>query len=342
MSASAQLYVSPFPKEPTRIGRPFAVSAAAHFLLLMLLVVTAGQLSDQPLPSIKVMEINVVGKEDLTLEGPGADFALGPLPDREISAQPARDAGKVVSGNTPKLSRSMHTRAALVPAEVPVLKARGPLFAARGGLASSGAGREKIYVAARTMKAAYESESKGGGGEGLVGVSGAAIDLGSRRGAGGSGGAENFLSGGEGAVNGGNTLSRRGAPILFGYGASNDQVLQSARKRSVELSAPSDDFFSISGPLRGRRILKIRLPRYPRWAEEQGVEAQVAVRITVTAAGKVKPDMVIEQTSGFPEFDKVVMDAVRRIQFVPLPFEAGNREEWGVTSFNFRLKKRSA
>ncbi|HAT73360.1 MAG TPA: hypothetical protein DCS63_11155 [Elusimicrobia bacterium] len=342
MNAEAQAYVFPFPKASNPLGRPFAVSAAAHLLLLLFFVFMASQLADQPLPQIKVMEINVIGKEDLALKGTGSDFARGPLPDKELLAQPAKGSGNVVRGNTAKLSKSMHTEAAPIPAEIPVLKSRGPLFAARGSIASAGVGREKIYVSAKTMKASYQSESKGGEGEGLVGVSGAAIDLSAKRGSGGSGGTGNYLSGGEGSVNGGNTLSRRGAPILSGYGVSNDQVLQASKRRPAELSAPSDDFFSISGPLRGRKIIKMSLPRYPRWAEEQGLEAQVSVRITVTAAGKVKPNMLIEQTSGFPEFDKVVMEAVSRMVFVPLPYEAGNREEWGVTSFNFKLKKRSA
>ena len=80
-------------------------------------------------------------------------------------------------------------------------------------------------------------------------------------------------------------------------------------------------------------------PKYPRWAEEQGLEARIAVRITVNARGRVKPDIILEQTSGFPEFDNVVLEVVRNMAFAPLSFEGGGLDQWGIAAFNFRLKK---
>jgi TonB family protein len=334
-----EIYTLPVSSPEMRLGGPAAISVSVHAALLFLLGLLARQLALKPVEPVKVLEINVMGKEDLALKGTGADYSVGPMPDKTLFARPVKGAGKVVHGNTPRVSR------ALVPSEpaapIPALTAKGPLFSSEKNRVEAGVGREKIFVSAPVHPRSDAAlGGRGGGGDGLVGVTGAPIDLNAQRGTGGGGrGTSGFLSGGEGSVNGGAVLSRRGNPVLVhSSGVSDDPVLRPV-KHTVSLEAPSDDFFSISGPLSGRKILKMQLPKYPRWAEEQGLEARIALRITVTARGRVKPDIIVEQTSGFPEFDDLVLDVVRKMIYAPLPYGAGNADQWGIATFNFNLKK---
>lgn len=340
MNASWEIYTLPASRQEMRIGGPIAFSTLTHALLLCLLAVMARQLALKPVETVKVLEINVMGQKDMALKGTGADYSAGPLPDKTLLARPAKGTGKVARGNTHRIARALTRSERPAPPVVPALSAKGPLFSSEKSYVSGGVGREKIYVSARIRRRPDNASADTGGGEaGLVGVTGAPIDLNAKRGTGGSGGASDFVSGGEGSVGGGSALSRRGQPVIVNSSGVSDDLILGSRRHKVALEAPSDDFFSISGPLRGRKILKIKLPKYPRWAEQQGLEARIALRITVTPRGRVKPDIIVEQTSGFPEFDDLVLATVRNIVFAPLPYESGNLDQWGITSFNFSLKK---
>ncbi|MBI4057515.1 MAG: TonB family protein [Elusimicrobia bacterium] len=328
-------------------GKPFSISAGLHALGLLLFFLGWQLNSLSPMPPVKVLEINVMGKEDLALKGTGHDYSQGPMPDKTMIAQPPRGKGAVLKGNTAKISNALKSRNQPEAVELPSLKAKGPLFGSGGPTpVSSGVGREKIYMAAsavRLANAGKTTQDKGDG-EGLVGVPGGTVDLSAKRGSGGDAkGTGNFLSGGEGSVDGGSILQRRGQTILAEYPVSSDTLNDRENASFLELpDPPDDDFFSIRGPLGRRKITKMNLPRYPRWAEESGVEAQVSVRLTVTPNGRVKSGLYIERTSGFPELDKLVMSAIQQMMFAPLSSKDGNREEWGVATFNFKLRKASA
>jgi TonB family protein len=150
-----------------------------------------------------------------------------------------------------------------------------------------------------------------------------------------------------------------GSPIVsqgaLGSGASTsgrllgDTELANRKKRTVESlkSNPLDDEkwgkqkgpFSMEGPLKYRKILKMELPTYPRWAEEQGVEASISIRLWVSPDGHVKDNMYLERTTGYSELDHMAMDALKKFVFVPLPSEQEQTDEWGVATFRFELKK---
>lgn len=98
--------------------------------------------------------------------------------------------------------------------------------------------------------------------------------------------------------------------------------------------------FSMEGPLKYRKIKAMQMPPYPRWAEEQGVEAVVSYRLWVDPKGKVIADkMYLEKTSGFSELDQLAKEALLKFVFVPLPDGAEAEDEWGVATFRFELKK---
>jgi TonB family protein len=97
--------------------------------------------------------------------------------------------------------------------------------------------------------------------------------------------------------------------------------------------------FSMEGPLKYRKILKMELPSYPRWAEEKGIEPSVSIRLWVDPKGKVRENMYLEKTSGYTEIDQLVMQALMKFVFVPLPKEQTQEDEWGVATFRFELKR---
>lgn len=343
----ATLFLREPPREAARWGRPMGASLSLHGLGALFMLWTLQQKIFQRPEAVKILEINVMGREDLAVKGPGEDLSLGPFPDEMPAADLPKKKGPVVHGNTSKLSSALARKAAAAPAAAPApprLVATGPLFGPRGsGGAGSGVGREKIYLAASAspFAGAKKTREDSSNGEGLAGIPGGDIDLNAKRGGGEATGGSDFLGGGSGSVNGGSRLQRRGEPILAGYPSlSEDRIIR--RAESVSLPEPSDGFFSIQGPLGRRKILNMRLPRYPRWAEEEGVEAQISIHLVVAANGRVKPSLTIEQTSGFPDLDRVALESVQGIRFAALPPPESYREEEGVATFNFKLRRRRA
>jgi len=98
--------------------------------------------------------------------------------------------------------------------------------------------------------------------------------------------------------------------------------------------------FSIEGPLKYRKIVKMELPIYPRWAEEQGIEASVSFRLWVDPKGKVKDNMYLEKASGYSELDGLAKQALSKFVFIQLPSDQPQEDEWGVATFRFEFSKK--
>jgi len=97
--------------------------------------------------------------------------------------------------------------------------------------------------------------------------------------------------------------------------------------------------FKIFGPLKDRPILKKYLPRYPRWAEEQGIECSVSLHFFVLPDGRVKDNLFVEQSSGYSEMDKLATKALRAFKFAPLGSGVRQEEQEGIIVFYFRLSR---
>ena len=95
--------------------------------------------------------------------------------------------------------------------------------------------------------------------------------------------------------------------------------------------------FDITGPLKDRTIVKPVLPDYPSWAQAQGIEAAVILQFSVLPNGKVKYQVVVRRTSGYPRLDNEAIKALRSWQFAPLK-DGSNRTEVGTITFNFTLQ----
>jgi len=94
--------------------------------------------------------------------------------------------------------------------------------------------------------------------------------------------------------------------------------------------------FRIFGPLQNRPILEKYLPKYPRWAEEQGLECNVSLHFFVLPNGIVKDNLYVEQSSGYSEMDNLAMKALRAFKFAPI---SSGEEQEGVIVFYFRLTR---
>lgn len=95
--------------------------------------------------------------------------------------------------------------------------------------------------------------------------------------------------------------------------------------------------FEIGGPIGNRPILSKVIPKYPAWAEEQGIITSVRLYFTVMAQGNVNKNIQITKTSGYPELDKIVVDALLQWRFKPVEGVDDPKSNWGIITFNFSL-----
>ncbi len=149
---------------------------------------------------------------------------------------------------------------------------------------------------------------------GIPGGTGTKRDAGRFQGTGVAGGVEGGTGLGSGSV-------RSAAPKI------NEVAVRKKEKQSM---------FTITGPLKDRKIEKQVIPDYPAWAQSQGIEASVVLEFTVDANGFVKNNVVVRRTSGYPKLDDTAIKALRLWKFVALVGDE-NREEVGLITFNYSL-----
>lgn len=110
-------------------------------------------------------------------------------------------------------------------------------------------------------------------------------------------------------------------------------------------SAPADSDASrnvagaqLLGPVANRPLESFRPPTYPEWAQDDGVEATVRLYFVVLADGRVKTNVLVRRTSGYPDFDRNAVTALRTWKFEPLVGGATG-EQWGEITFHFKLEQ---
>jgi TonB family protein len=92
----------------------------------------------------------------------------------------------------------------------------------------------------------------------------------------------------------------------------------------------------ITGQLSGRSIMRKTSPQYPRWAEEQGIQAEVAIDFTVKGDGSVKDNLMVSRTSGYPELDDLAKEALLQFMFAPL---SSGDDQTGTAVFVYKLSR---
>lgn len=106
-----------------------------------------------------------------------------------------------------------------------------------------------------------------------------------------------------------------------------------------EVSAPvtSGTRFEVAGPISQRPILNKQVPKYPAWALQRRISGSVTVRIWVLPSGKVKGTPTVEVSSGYPDLDQVVVNALKNWEFAPLDPNVKAEDQWGLITFRFTL-----
>ncbi len=101
---------------------------------------------------------------------------------------------------------------------------------------------------------------------------------------------------------------------------------------------PSRASFTVAGPLKGRQIVAKALPEYPEWARARGLtDVQIAMRLEVTPDGSVRSTIILERSSGYPQWDQSCMNALAQWRFAALPADVQQEVQWGIITFIFRL-----
>jgi len=95
--------------------------------------------------------------------------------------------------------------------------------------------------------------------------------------------------------------------------------------------------FEVAGPISQRSILRKTVPRYPDWALKRRVSGTVVVRLWVLPNGKVKGSPTVESSSGYPDLDQVVVNALKTWEFAALDPSVKSEDQWGRVTFRFTL-----
>ncbi len=106
---------------------------------------------------------------------------------------------------------------------------------------------------------------------------------------------------------------------------------------TVQVPVSRGTSFQIAGPISQREIIRKVKPKYPKWALDQHISGTVTVRIWVLPNGQVKGIPQVLSSSGYPELDQVVIDAVRCWEFAPLGTGVKAEDQWGDITFVFQL-----
>ncbi|MEO0081120.1 MAG: energy transducer TonB [candidate division WOR-3 bacterium] len=95
--------------------------------------------------------------------------------------------------------------------------------------------------------------------------------------------------------------------------------------------------FMVAGPISQRKITNKVVPRYPAWALQRRISGSVVVRLWVMPNGKVKGVPTVESSSGYPDLDQVVVNALKAWEFAPLEPGVKAEDQWGLITFRFTL-----
>lgn len=137
---------------------------------------------------------------------------------------------------------------------------------------------------------------------------------------------------------------RKSAPIGFNPRKDiKDEIKTTTGLGHVGETGTPDGSPAIEGELAARNIRRRVEPKYPDWAEKQGIEATIRFRLTVLPNGLLRQDEIeVEQTSGYRELDRIAYEALIQWEFDPLPQEVVQRDQSGVIPFIFTLTKTKA
>ena len=149
-------------------------------------------------------------------------------------------------------------------------------------------------------------------------------------------------AGGEGGVGGAGSIGRKAEipAIKIDKKPPPPKVTEVSKQveKQVEEKLKVDKTetqFSLAGPIANRTILSKVLPKYPAWCLSKHISGVVKIRIWVEPSGKVREGTLIEMSSGYPDLDQAVINALKAWRFAPLPSGVIQETQWGIITFRF-------
>src|SRR4030042_5249516 len=143
-------------------------------------------------------------------------------------------------------------------------------------------------------------------------------------------------AGGEGGVGGAGSIGRKAEipSIKIDKKPPPPKVTEVSKQveKQVEEKLKVDKTetqFSLAGPIANRQILSKVLPKYPAWCLSKHISGVVKIRIWVEPSGKVGEGTLIEMSSGYPDLDQSVINALKSWRFAPLPASVVQENQWG-------------
>ncbi len=113
------------------------------------------------------------------------------------------------------------------------------------------------------------------------------------------------------------------------------QTPPTVQQKKPSLTPPRKTQTTITGELADRKIQKKVIPPFPQWAKRQGVGATIALQFTVMENGNVKENVIVVRTSGSREWDKLVIESLKKWKFAALQKTGVRQDQTGVITFQF-------
>lgn len=112
------------------------------------------------------------------------------------------------------------------------------------------------------------------------------------------------------------------------------QQLETKVEEKLKVEKPGTQIL-LAGPIANREILKKLLPKYPDWCLRKGISGIVKIKIWVEPSGRIREGSLIEISSGYPDLDQTVINAIKTWLFAPLPQNVVQEFQWGIITFKF-------
>lgn len=114
----------------------------------------------------------------------------------------------------------------------------------------------------------------------------------------------------------------------------NVESNRSVVKKDISIKSSINNF-NISGALQNRQIVFSKMPEYPSWAQEKGIEAFVKIYFEVSKDGEVIVNSIkIEITSGYKKLDDVAINSLKSWKFASINNDG---TQSGIVRFDFKL-----
>jgi TonB family protein len=111
-----------------------------------------------------------------------------------------------------------------------------------------------------------------------------------------------------------------------------ERLLSTKERVAAEKPFEENLQLGMKGPLTSRKILE--RPQLPQVKVK--VEAEIELTLWVLPNGSV--DRVIPSVRGDAELERIAIQYLKQWQFVPLPRDQAQVEQWGTLPFKFRLQ----